>query len=106
MQSVHRHPWLRPGTQAGAAIAAILLAGGLAACSSGSSGGSASSTGTEGKSFYSGKTITWDVPDPPGTGFYTTATILAPALGRYLNATVNIVSIPAGGEIEGQHPEA
>jgi tripartite-type tricarboxylate transporter receptor subunit TctC len=109
MQSVHRRSWLRHGTPAGAALAAVLLAS-IAACSSssstGSSGGSTSSGGADGKSFYSGKTITWDVPDPPGTGFYTTATILGPALGKYLNATVNIVSIPAGGTIAGQDQAA
>jgi tripartite-type tricarboxylate transporter receptor subunit TctC len=107
MQSVHRHVWRRRSTPAGAALAAVLLAG-IAACSSsgGSAGGSTSSSASYSKSYYSGKTITWDVPDPPGTGFYTTATILAPALGKYLGATVNIVSIPAGGTIAGQDQAA
>ena len=76
--------------------------GGIAACGSSASGGSTTGSSADGKSFYEGKTITWDVPDPPGTGFYTTATILAPALGKYLNATVNIVSIPAGGRSPGR----
>ncbi|HEX3959226.1 MAG TPA: tripartite tricarboxylate transporter substrate-binding protein [Trebonia sp.] len=108
MQSDRRREWFRRSTPAGAVIAAALLATGIAACgSSGGSGGSASgTTAADGKSFYDGKTITWDVPDPPGTGFYTTATILAPALGKYLNATVNIVSIPAGGTIAGQDQAA
>jgi tripartite-type tricarboxylate transporter receptor subunit TctC len=57
-------------------------------------------------SFYKGKTISWDVPDGPGTGFYDSAAILAPVVGKYLGATVNIVSIPAGGTIAGQDQAA
>jgi tripartite-type tricarboxylate transporter receptor subunit TctC len=102
MQSVRRREWYRRSSRGGVIIAAAALVGGIAACGSSASSGSTAG----GKSFYDGKTITWDVPDPPGTGFYTTATILAPALGKYLNATVNIVSIPAGGTIAGQDQAA
>jgi tripartite-type tricarboxylate transporter receptor subunit TctC len=105
MQSARARQWFRPSPSTAAVIVTALLAGGIAACSSGSSGSSATGS-ADGASFYDGKTITWDVPDPPGTGFYTTATILAPALGKYLHATVNIVSIPAGGTIAGQDQAA
>jgi tripartite-type tricarboxylate transporter receptor subunit TctC len=56
--------------------------------------------------FYQGKTVTWDVPTPPGSAFYSTAVILAPKLGAYLHATVNVVSIPAGATIAGQDQAA
>jgi tripartite-type tricarboxylate transporter receptor subunit TctC len=56
--------------------------------------------------FYKGKTVTWDVPTPPGSAFYSTAVVLAPKLGTYLHATVNIVSIPAGATIAGQDQAA
>jgi tripartite-type tricarboxylate transporter receptor subunit TctC len=56
--------------------------------------------------FYKGKTITWDVPSAPGASFYDSATILAPLVEKYLGATVNIVSIPAGATIAGQDQAA
>jgi tripartite-type tricarboxylate transporter receptor subunit TctC len=56
--------------------------------------------------FYKGKTVTWDVPTPPGSAFYSTAVILQPRLESYLHATVNIVSIPAGATIAGQDQAA
>ena len=89
----------------------------LSACSSkgGSSGGGAASAGATAATsaaavadldFYKGKTITWDVPSAPGASFYTSATILAPLVGKYLGATVNIVSIPAGATVAGQDQAA
>jgi tripartite-type tricarboxylate transporter receptor subunit TctC len=88
-----------------AAICAATLAMTASACgTSGSSSGS--STAAVDKDFYKGKTITWVVPDPPGSGFYTVPTILAPLIGKYLDAKVNILSVPAGVTIAGQNQAA
>jgi tripartite-type tricarboxylate transporter receptor subunit TctC len=107
----------RPVRIAGITLAAALAAG-LAACSSSSSGAGSTGTAAPGAlaavgasaapnvSFYKGKTITWDVPSAPGASFYTSATVLAPLVGKYLGATVNIVSIPAGATIAGQDQAA
>lgn len=103
MRHVNQRRW-RPWT----AAALVLVSLALAACTS--RGGSASSADSSSSgpdlAFYRGQTITWDVPDPPGTGFYDTAAILAPALGKYLHATVNTVSIPAGATVAGQDQAA
>jgi tripartite-type tricarboxylate transporter receptor subunit TctC len=108
----------RPVRIAGITITAALAAG-LAACSSGSSAGSSTGAGAPGAlaavggasatpnaAFYKGKTITWDVPSAPGASFYTSATVLAPLVGKYLGATVNVVSVPAGATIAGQDQAA
>jgi tripartite-type tricarboxylate transporter receptor subunit TctC len=107
---------LRPVRLAGV-TATVALTVGLAACSNGgSSSGGAGQAGalaavpqTSAKpdvSFYKGKTITWDVPSAPGASFYTSATVLAPLVGKYLGATVNIVSVPAGATVAGQDQAA
>lgn len=67
-----------------------------------SSAGSASA----GKAFYKGKTITFIAPDKPGGGFDNWARTLAPAMARYLGATINITNIPAGNTIVGQNTMA
>jgi tripartite-type tricarboxylate transporter receptor subunit TctC len=107
---------LRPVRLAGI-TGTVALAIGLAACSS--SGGGSGGAGQTGAlasvpassakadlSFYKGQTITWDVPSAPGASFYTSATVLAPLVGKYLGATVNIVSVPAGATVAGQDQAA
>src|ERR1700753_3478387 len=107
---------MRPVRPAGV-TAIVALAAGLAACSSG--GSSSGGTGQAGAlaavpqssakadvAFYKGKTITWDVPSAPGGSFYTSATVLAPLVGKYLGATVNSVSVPAGATVAGQDQAA
>ena len=107
---------LRPVRLAGIALT-VALAAALAACSSGGggSGGTAQpgalaavpqSSAKADLSFYKGSTITWDVPSKPGASFYTSATVLAPLVGEYLGATVNIVSVPAGATVAGQDQAA
>lgn len=101
--------WTRTGLLLGVALTA-----GITACSSGGGGGgtAAGSLASVPKSskpdtaFFKGKTITWDVPSAPGASFYTSATILAPLVGKYLGATVNIVSVPAGATVAGQDQAA
>jgi tripartite-type tricarboxylate transporter receptor subunit TctC len=106
----------RPVRLAGIAVT-VALAAALAACSSGgsSSGGTSQagalaavpqSSAKPDLSFYKGNTITWDVPSAPGASFYTSATVLAPLVGKYLGATVNIVSVPAGATVAGQDQAA
>ena len=90
----------------GATIAATLAGCSSKAAKSTAATSSAAGPVTADTAYYKGKTVNWDVPDPPGTGFYTTATILAPVVGKALGATVNIVSIPAGGTIAGQDQAA
>jgi tripartite-type tricarboxylate transporter receptor subunit TctC len=53
-------------------------------------------------SYFKGKTITYDVVQPPGGTFYVAAQILAPIVAKYLHATVNVVSVPAGNGVAGQ----
>jgi tripartite-type tricarboxylate transporter receptor subunit TctC len=107
---------LRPVRLAGITLT-VALAAGLAACSSGgsSSGGTSQagalaavpqSSAKPDLSFYKGNTITWDVPSAPGASFYTSATVLAPLVGKYLGATVNVVSVPAGATVAGQDQAA
>ncbi|MGH9917289.1 MAG: hypothetical protein ACRD6W_00225, partial [Nitrososphaerales archaeon] len=55
-----------------------------------------------GKNYYRGKTITLVSPDKPGGGFDQWSRLVAPALGAYLHATVNVSNIPAGNTIAGQ----
>jgi tripartite-type tricarboxylate transporter receptor subunit TctC len=107
---------LKPVRLAGITLT-VALAAGLAACSSNGGGsGGAGQTGALAAvpqsaakadlTFYKGKTITWDVPSAPGASFYTSATVLAPLVGKYLGATVNIVSLPAGATVAGQDQAA
>jgi tripartite-type tricarboxylate transporter receptor subunit TctC len=106
----------RPAVRVASLTLTAALATGLAACSgSGSSGGTGQpgalaavpqSSAKPDLAFYKGKTITWDVPSKPGASFYTSATVLAPLVGKYLGATVNIVSLPAGATVAGQDQAA
>jgi tripartite-type tricarboxylate transporter receptor subunit TctC len=106
---------LRPVRVAGITLT-VALAAGLAACSSAGGSGGAGQAGALASvpqssakadlAFYKGKTITWDVPSAPGASFYTSATVLAPLVGKYLGATVNIVSVPAGATVAGQDQAA
>jgi tripartite-type tricarboxylate transporter receptor subunit TctC len=84
-----------------AAVLAVAVVGGTLL-----SGVAAASPAGANLAFYKGKTITWDVPSAPGASFYDSATILAPLVEKYLDATVNIVSIPAGATIAGQDQAA
>jgi tripartite-type tricarboxylate transporter receptor subunit TctC len=56
--------------------------------------------------FYKGATITWDIPVKVGAGEYTAAQIIAPYMEKYLGATINLVSLPAGVGVVGQNTVA
>jgi tripartite-type tricarboxylate transporter receptor subunit TctC len=89
-------------------IAGVACAGLLAvsACSSGgSSGAPASGSGSGGPdvSYFHGKTITMIAPDNPGGSFDQWSRLIAPAMGKYLGATVNVENIPAGNTVVGQN---
>jgi tripartite-type tricarboxylate transporter receptor subunit TctC len=82
------------------AVAAVMVAALLAVgCSSGSDGSSAgsgnSSSGASGKvapdlAFFKGKTITYIVPNTPGSPPGLIMTAMKPGLEKYLGATINI----------------
>lgn len=91
-----------------AACGVFATIGLLAGCSSTGPNSSANST-TSGKStlaadvaFYKGQTIRWVIDSTPGTSLYDEAEILAPHIGDYLDATVDVVPMPAGAGIPGQ----
>lgn len=85
-----------------------------AACGSSSSHSASSSASASGSSsagssqspdlsYFKGKTITMIAPDKPGGGFDNWSRTVAPYMGQYLHATVNIQNIPAGNTIVGQN---
>lgn len=88
----------------------------LAACGSSSSSGSAStsnsaapsttSAAASAASYFKGKTITLIAPDNPGGDFDLYARIIAPALGKYLGATVNVENVNGGGTVVGTNQMA
>lgn len=85
-------------------LAACGSSGSTKATSSGSSTASSSSGSlSAGMKYYKGKTITFIAPDKPGGGFDNWARTVAPWMGKYLHATVNIQNIPAGNTIVGQN---
>jgi hypothetical protein len=55
-----------------------------------------------GMTFYKGKTITLISPDAPGGGFDDVARIVAPLMGQYLGATVNVENDAPATTIAGQ----
>ena len=89
----------------GMACAGLLA---VSACSSGSSGTAASGSGGGSSSgpdlsYFKGKTITLIAPDNPGGSFDEWARLVAPAMGKYLSATVNVENIPPGNTVVGQN---
>ncbi len=83
----------------------------LAACGSSSAASSKNSTASTSasstaKSYFKGKTITIIAPDSPGGDFDLYARIIAPALGKYLGATVNIENVPGAATIVGTNQMA
>jgi len=52
--------------------------------------------------YYQGKTIEFVAADNIGGGFDQYARAYAPYIAKYLNATVNVVNIPAGNTVAGQ----
>jgi tripartite-type tricarboxylate transporter receptor subunit TctC len=91
------------GVRISLAAAAVLAAGCSSAVGSPSSTGNSAGPAAPDVGYFHGKTITYDVPAAPGTSSYLSAQILAPVVGKYLNATVNLVSVPAGNGIAGQN---
>jgi len=83
-----------------AACGVVATIGLLAGC--GNSGHSSNDATTSGASQYKGETIRWVIDSTPGTSLYDEASILAPHIGAYLHATVDIVPMPAGAGIPGQ----
>lgn len=70
-------------------VTAVVL---LTACSGSGGGSTGGSTGSaaSGSGFYKGKTITYIVPNAPGTGPAQQIVALAPHIEKYLGATVHI----------------
>ena len=56
----------------------------------------------KGLKYYRGRTITWVAPSAAGAPYDTLARAIAPAMGAYLHATVNVEDISAGNGIAGQ----
>jgi tripartite-type tricarboxylate transporter receptor subunit TctC len=85
-------------------------AGGSAGDSAGGSGSSATSvsagSAASGLSFFKGKTITLISPDAAGGSFDLWSRLLAPAIGSYLHATVNVEDVAGGNTIVGQNQAA
>jgi tripartite-type tricarboxylate transporter receptor subunit TctC len=65
-------------------------------------GGAAAASAKPDFDFYKGKTITDIVEQLPGGEYYTDDQILDPLIGKYLHATVNLVSNATGQSIAGQ----
>ena len=90
----------------------------LAACGSSSSGASSNSSTSNSAApattsanaaaaaYFKGKTITLIAPDNPGGGFDQYARIVAPALAKYLGATVNVENVNGGGTVVGTNQMA
>lgn len=85
-----------------ATLTTLMLAGCGSASVGGSGNGQSSSSGPD-TAFYNGKTVTFIAPDAPGGSFDKWARLLAPAMGDYLHATVNVVNVPPGNTIVGQN---
>jgi tripartite-type tricarboxylate transporter receptor subunit TctC len=94
----------------GVACAGLLA---VSACSSGGSSGGSSGAAASGSasggadvSYFHGKTITLVAPDNPGGSFDEYSRIIAPLMGKYLGATVNVENVPAGNTVVGQNTVA
>lgn len=95
----------------GIAAAGMLLAAcgsGSSSASTSSSSGSSSTTSASSSAaaYFKGKTITLIAPDNPGGDFDLYARIVAPALGKYLGATVNVENVNGGGTVVGTNQMA
>jgi len=90
---------------ASASLAAKPSAATGAAVSAAPSGGAApqASASAADMAFFNGKTITLIAPDNPGGSFDVWSRLLAPLMGQYLHATVNVQNIPPGNTIVGQN---
>lgn len=99
---VHGLRYSRPRRRAYSAIASVAcVALAIAACGS-KSGSAGSSTGAD-LSYFNGKTITMIAPDKPGGSFDQWDRLMAPLMGKYLHATVNVENIPPGNTVVGQN---
>lgn len=95
----------------GLAAAGMLLAacgsGSSTATSSSNSGSSSTTSATSAAAaYFKGKTITLIAPDKPGGDFDLYARIVAPALGKYLGATVNVENVNGAGTVVGTNQMA
>jgi tripartite-type tricarboxylate transporter receptor subunit TctC len=76
----------------------------ISACASGSTkSDSATTSSAPDLSYFKGKTITMIAPDSPGGSFDQWSRLIAPAMGTYLHATVNVENIPPGNTVVGQN---
>jgi tripartite-type tricarboxylate transporter receptor subunit TctC len=88
-----------------AVMACLGLVVSACAASGNSASASSSSSGPD-LSYFHGKTITMIVPDNPGGSFDEWSRLIAPAMGKYLGATINVENIPAGNTVVGQNTMA
>lgn len=73
----------------------------VASMNTAAAAGRSRSTAKADVSYYDGKTITFDVAGAPGSGAYLLGQDLAPFMGSFLHATVNVVPVPAAtGAVE------
>lgn len=85
------------------AIAASVVAIGVAACSSGGSSASGGgSSSNDSAAFYKGKTIRWIIPEAPGTSFYEEAQVVGPVVASYLHAKITLTSVATGNGSVGE----
>lgn len=70
---------------------------------SASAGGGSSGSVSPDLAYFKGKTITFIAPDKPGGSFDEWSRLLAPVMGQYLKATVNVENVPPGNTIVGQN---
>jgi tripartite-type tricarboxylate transporter receptor subunit TctC len=90
----------RPQVLAAGAAAVALAATLLAGC--GPKNGGSASTGSDGGSFFSGKTLQIVVPYGPGGGYDQWARVIAPYMKKYLGVSkVMVVNAPGGGGLIG-----
>jgi tripartite-type tricarboxylate transporter receptor subunit TctC len=91
-----------------ATLGCVVLLAASACSSGGSSGTSASAAASSGPdlSYFHGKTITLVAPDNPGGSFDEYSRLIAPLMGKYLGATVNVENVPAGNTVVGQNTVA
>jgi tripartite-type tricarboxylate transporter receptor subunit TctC len=102
---VYRLRQRRPGRRAWLAIlsvACVALAASACGSASTKSGAATTSTGPD-LSYFKGKTITLIAPDNPGGSFDQWSRLIAPEMGTYLHATVNVENIPPGNTVVGQN---
>lgn len=91
---------------AGMLLAACGSSSSAATSSSGSAAPTTTSANAAAAAYFKGKTITLIAPDNPGGDFDLYARIIAPALSKYLGATVNVENVNGGGTIVGTNQMA